>query len=95
MLELNGDRAALLVNPLGQLGKPGDELVIVKVQLHPMEQVAVLVIMDMLNAQRVFDAAGFHHQKPDPAFGQPLIIGYHSRAAGLVVFHKRGPVGCF
>jgi len=92
VLELDGDRASVFVHGFSEPLEAGDEPVVVQVQLHAFVA-PILEVVDVLDAQRVLDAAGLDHEEADPAFGQTLVVGDHARSDGLVLFHERGAVG--
>ncbi len=92
MLELDRDRAAELVHRLGEAREAGDEPVVVEVQLHALVA-AVRLIVHVLDAQRILDAAGLHHQEAYPAPGYALVVGDHAWPDSLVRLHVRGTVG--
>ena len=92
VLELDGDRAPVLVHSFGEPLEAGDEAVVVEVKLHSLVA-AVGEVMDVLDGEGVFRTARFHHQETHAALRQAFVVGDHALAHSLVGFHVGRAVG--
>src|SRR3972149_9996206 len=79
MLKLKKSRAAVFMHNLDKLAVAGNILIVIKMKLDRW----------MLDAQRVFNSAGFHGNKADSPFSQRLIISFSAFSNISGWFDKR------
>ncbi len=94
MLKLDGHLTVMSMYRICQTPESGDQAIIVHVELHSFI-VSFGIIMNVLDAQRIFSSAGLHDQESYPAFCKSFVIGDHSLTYILIGIDKRCPVRCF